>query len=405
MRLFDWLSGKPSKDAFARRMTEAVRAAGVRDPIRYDAKEFTLRMGSDQRYNLANIYAEYCEAKKGDREDVLARFAQAARPISVPDKLDEAAPRILPRIRDRFFYESLRLEQRLKGGPPWECVHRVLAEHYVVELAYDQPHSILTLTPEHLSKWGVDFTELLDRAMENLRTISGERLKEIRPGLYVSAWQDNYDACRVLLTDLIRRHEVRGEPVVSIPHRDSLILTGSRDEAGLNALVEISDRAFQGPRPMIAPPMVLSEGTWIPVDPQPGDPAYPALKLLSLQTVGTNYKQQKDLLEAIHEKEGEDLFVASYASFENKEKGTLRSMCSWTENVVSLLPQTDMVALVRLDASGQISRDTGPVLADWADVARIARDLLKPLDLYPRRYRVDGFPTPARLAEVSRKGP
>jgi hypothetical protein len=51
-------------------------------------------------------------------------------------------------------------------------------------------------------------------------------------------WQDNYDPARLLLLDKIRQPKIKGDPVILIPNRDSLLLTGSKDPKGLLGWVQ-----------------------------------------------------------------------------------------------------------------------------------------------------------------------
>jgi hypothetical protein len=47
-----------------------------------------------------------------------------------------------------------------------------------------------------------------------------------------------------------------------------------------------------------------------------------------------------------------------------------------------------------LDAEGQ------PIPDDTEKVVEIAGDLMTPMDIYPERYRVEGFPTAEQLAAM-----
>jgi len=321
--------------------------------------------------------------------------------VELPKTLEEAIPSIVPRIRDRFFYEAVGLQCRLKGEKPIPSATLPFADHYAIELGYDLPDSIMSLTPDQFEAWGTSFDALLGGAIDKLRSRTQQKLKTLRHGLYQSDWNDDYDACRILLKDFILGHEVQGEPVVAIPNRNTLILTGSRDEAGLKALAERSGKALQAPRPMFGLPLVLSEGQYLPVSPEHGSPAYRELKNLCLGCLGQNYGEQKDLLEKLHEKDGQDLFVASYSSIERKENGLLRSWCSWAKGVDSLLPKTDLIVLGN-PRTGTTEKKAEMIMVDWQKVADTTGDLLKPEGFYPPRFRVNAFPNEDQLIELRR---
>jgi hypothetical protein len=96
------------------------------------------------------------------------------------------------------------------------------------------------------------------------------------------------------------------------------------------------------------------------------------------------YQEQEQLLNAIHEKQGIDIFVANYSVLEH-EDGWRLSFCVWGNDVDSLLPVTDRVAFMK-------GEGLPPVFADWSRVIETFGDLMEQTDDYPRRYRVREFP-------------
>ena len=64
----------------------------------------------------------------------------------------------------------------------------------------------------------------------------------------MSATKDGYDASRLLLSDLVRQFEVRGEMIAMVPNREDLLITGSEDEDGLRGMLSLAAEAlFSGP--------------------------------------------------------------------------------------------------------------------------------------------------------------
>ena len=68
------------------------------------------------------------------------------------------------------------------------------------------------------------------------------------------------------------------------------------------------------------------------------------------------------------------------------------SYCTWPKGPVTLLPRAERVVL-----GGE---DQALVMARWEKVAEVAGDLMTPLEVYPERYRVEGFPTAEQLAAM-----
>lgn len=109
------------------------------------------------------------------------------------------------------------------------------------------------------------------------------------------------------------------------------------------------------------------------------------------------YDSQKTLLDALHEEQQEDVFVASYLLYKSDESGeNTFSICSWAENVITLLPKTDRVSLVQPLQDGT----THTRIVEWDELESRFGELMKPVTLYPIRYRVDGFPTAEQLGQL-----
>ena len=103
-----------------------------------------------------------------------------------------------------------------------------------------------------------------------------------------------------------------------------------------------------------------------------------------------SYGSQQGLLREIH---GEDIFVATFSAAEADGVSPF-SYCSWTKGVDSLLPKTDLVALVDLDAQTQLT-------VKWHDAVAICGHLLEPTTHhYPERWRVAAFPSAEEFARL-----
>ena len=134
--------------------------------------------------------------------------------------------------------------------------------------------------------------------------------------------------------------------------------------------------------------MRLDGDEWTPWMPPPSDPAYKEFQELRLQTLGQDYAEQKALLDKLHEKNGEDVFVAAFSAIQSPE-GRLFSYATWTATTNSLLPKTDVLVLGRV--GGNIA------MVEWQKAMDVAGELMEPLDIYPPRYRVRAFPSEKQL--------
>jgi len=146
---------------------------------------------------------------------------------------------------------------------------------------------------------------------------------------------------------------------------------------------------------------VTGDDEWVPFLPGRSHPHHQKFKLLQVKTIGGGYGDQADALNALHEKTGKDIFVASFSALQKKETGEVRSYCVWSEGVVSFLPRTDDIFFFRPTGS-----EEGDVVATapWGKAEAVLGDLMKPVGLYPERYLVEAFPSDEQLDAFGPKG-
>ena len=396
-----------SRDDFARAALQAAEAAGL-GPMNYDPDAFALK-AQDARIviHLGNAYAEYRAAKPWKRGPILAAFVRQFQGLTQAGEpsAEQARAALRPRIREHTFFETLRLRDRVDGTRSPNIPFRVIAGgHLTLEVVLDRPDTIRSVSSEELAEWGLTFEGALSLGNANLLALGAGRFRSPRPGLFVSAWEDAYDASRLHLDEVIGGLSVAGRPVAMIPNRDTLIVTGADDAAGLTAMARLAEDALKQPRPMTGCAFRL-DGGWVPFLPGEGHPAYMPLHRLALQTLAGDYEDQKALLDALHKKEGLDVFVASLMLIQEdkgkedkgKEAGGKRgtdkavsSVATWTEGVEALLPRADRLVFLRPRAGGEPDI-LG--MAEWGRVEEVLGDLLEPQGLYPERYQVQSFPT------------
>ena len=98
------------------------------------------------------------------------------------------------------------------------------------------------------------------------------------------------------------------------------------------------------------------------------------------------------LLNDVHERDGTDLFVATYSVYKRQD-GSLFSVSVWSDGVRSLLPETDIVALHR-GSTGQSA------YVPMAELLRTCGDLMTATGHRPVRYEVKAFPDDTRFAAL-----
>ncbi len=393
------------RQKFARLVAAGLRKAGEPLDLRYDPALFRLVSEGDEslQVNLANTYREYIAAPSAERKNVVSRCIRSwiEGRKGVPEEFEDAAYDLLPGVRSRSTYELLKLQMEGQGESGFCWPYRVVADHYGAGLVYDLPHAMSQINGQQLTRWGVDFDEAMDVALANLRKISEQGFARLAPGVWRSAWRDNYDPSRLLLLDMVAAHEVDGDPVVMVPNRDTLLLTGSDDEVGLGIMAAVAEEAAQQPRPIHTMPIRLEFGSWTPFLPPKEHSAHLRFKQMVINSLGQDYEEQRALLTTTLRKQGEHVFVARYSAMRNTRTGELATHCMWARGVDSLLPRTDLILFLDPERP-----DGQKVLASisWDRVEEIVGGLLEPLAIYPERHRARDFPAEEQLEAIMAEG-
>lgn len=393
---------RPARDEFARLVLSRIQDAGETATVEYDADDFRLiRTDDSGRFHLENAYREYCDAPEELRSTVLTNYVRSwfATRRELPAEFEDARHDLIPIVRGRAHFELIPLSLEVEQGkrPVWP--YQPLGEHLGVGLAYDLPESMTQIVQAHLDDWGITLYEAFEAARENLIEISREgQFLVPAEGLYISQYGDSYDCSRVLLPEIFEQMELKGDPVAMIPNRGVLMVTGADDVAGLTVMAQLASNMFeQSPRPQTGMAIRYNGTEWVPFLPDDEHPATAKLRELGIHSMLQDYAQQKQLLDALHEKTNQDVFVASYTAVQKKDSGGFFSYCVWGDGIVSLLPRTDKIAFV----SGLGEERTEPLMVEWNPALGVIGDLITPLDLYPERYRVERFPTEAELGRLT----
>ena len=388
---------EPSKDDFAQLMIARIQQAGEKGRVAYHAEEFRLR-GEGERSTalmLGNAYKEYCAADEEHRERVVRLWVRNWFSLlrDMPDDFEDVKPDLLPIVRSRSHFELNQLRSVVESGTPISWPYVPLGEHFGVALVYDLPEAMRSIPQANLDAWGLTLYEAMEIACENLATLPA---KFIGPpsgdGVYLSATGDNYDASRILLRELIAQFQVKGDPVAMIANRDNLIVAGADDADGLGGMLKLATKALQELRPISSLAVRFDGEDWAPWLPDPAHPWYADFRRLYFDGMGRDYAEQKELLNRLHAKTGEDIFVADFLAVQDPQGG-LSSFALWMEiSEGCLLPQTDTVVFKPLEGA--------PTFVRWPRALEEFGHLLETVDIYPPRFRVRGFPSPEELAKM-----
>jgi uncharacterized protein YtpQ (UPF0354 family) len=392
-------SGKPSRADFAQMVIQAFHKAGIEKVDRSEG-DFSLKVGDGATVFLGNVYANYCSASRSERQSLIAEFVAAAASIpglpSIPSDFASVKPSLMPVIRDASYFSMVRLMNSKNGkdDPEVEVLVKHLAGGLVVGLAYDTELNITSINRNSFEQWGVSLEEAFKTAKDNLWERTDPERIAGQAGVYWGQWADSYDSSRILLTELIYRLSVDGDPVAFVPNRDQFWVTGTNDLAGLTAILKGgAESHFKQGHPLSPDLYVLVDGTWkvfVPEDQSLRD----LWMTIKRQRDALDYSQQQELLNEIHEIQKIDVFVASYKIYERKD-GSAYSACVWSNGVDSSLPQAENIAFL-VDIENQEH-----FMVPWEAAASVVGSLLEQeADLTPVRYRARHFPSAEQLGRL-----
>jgi hypothetical protein len=392
-------SGKPSRPDFAEMIVRALHEAGV-EKVDQSESDFSLKMEGGATIFLGNVYANFCAAPRKARQSIVSEFVAAAASItqlsSLPSDFAAVKPNLMPVIRDAAYFSIVRLMNRKNGidDPDPEVVLKNLAGGLVVGLAYDTERNIASIGRSSFAPWSVSLDEAFKAAKENLWEKTDPNRLAGQDRVYRGEWADSYDSSRILLTELIYRLSVDGDPVAFIPNRDLLWVTGTNNSAGLAAILKDGlESHFKQGHPLSPDLYVLEDGTWKVYVPE--DKSLRELWMkIKRQRDAIDYAQQQKLLNEIHEIEDIDIFVASYKIYERKD-GFAYSACVWTDGIDSSLPRSENIAFMANVENPEY------FVVPWEAAAPVVGDLLElEPDLVPVRYRARQFPSDEQLAKL-----
>jgi hypothetical protein len=286
---------------------------------------------------------------------------------------------------------TVEIDNRDSAEPFSLQVRQPWGDDVVMVLLYDFGQH-MSYVPEHIADiWGVPREEIWARAMSNLRALARPRWEPLDAGVFRIVSDVAYEETFVLVDEVVGALPVAGRPVFAIPNRGVLLAADSTDRAAVNALGAQSRQHMEnGPWPLSGWLIERTPTGWGCYTP-PDELAAAAHSLRTLDLART-YHDQKAALEKLHTRTGTDVFVATYAVRSHPDTpDQLRSWCTWSAGVETLLPKTDHVIFNA--APGSNNPDL--LFVPWASVERLCGHYLKPTDEDPPRYRVAGFPTAA----------
>ena len=344
---------------------------------------------------LGNIINHVKTLAKKDRLNYLESFLSTA--LKTNDVSYEAsADQLIPRLKSKTEIAIRELNIKSLDAKPSLWSTYAFTDSFIWELGLDSSSAISIVTVETLEKLSLSKDEAMAIAKKNLFSISNNSFfEEVNEGLFISKYDDDHDAARILLTDAISSLKVKGQPVAFVPAAKVLLICGSEDTNLLNNIHSYIDSLTEGVRPLSRRPLVLIDDNWQNFVPDKSEQYAGVHNQIKIEELSA-YEEQKALLNSINESSNLDIFVSSYQLFQNKESLHYLSTTTWSEGVHSWLPRTETISFVNFE--NEQAKFVGQMRFDEALLN--FSDLMTPLGYTPERYEVKGYPNKDQLQKL-----
>ena len=402
MGFFDRFFGPPTEAKFAKLLTDTLHQAGDDRQVSYDPSQSQLVFTRDGKeagvINLRNLFLEFGNVETANRTAWLKRICSGlVNQMDMPEDFEDVKPDLRPSVRSRSMLETLRIGAEGSSDKPTNVPWVPLSDDLIICLVYDLPNSIRFVMQKDLDIWGVSLYEAMEVARRNLDENQSTMCASLGDKLHIFQSGDAYDGTRMLMLDLIRHLKVEGNPLALPITRDCLMITGTDDMEGQRMMVELAEKQLGEARPLCSIPHVLMGDEWTPWNPTEEHPQYQKYRLLERHHHGSEYAEQKELLDKRNEKMGIDAYVVVYGAI--KFEGQDCSYALWSKGVSSWLPKADLVAF--FDSDTQVIKGFVP----WEKAIKELRPMMQPLDYWPPRWAVEEFPTDEQLEKMGARMP
>jgi len=399
--MFNWrelLGLKPTVASFAQALMDRARARGDHK-WRFDAEQSALRHADDGTINLVNIFLEYSNAPRAARKELLQKYESMMQQANVetPKLWQLAAKSIYPTIRCIHDTMTLEIATRKGEGKMPRTVSWPLAGDFMVRLMFDRGESLTHVEQDLAETWGQSLDSLKERALANLASLQKPQWQALGDGVYQVVSDVSYEESFLLVNAVVDALPFANSAVLMPTNRGVLLSCDGTDQKALRSMLGHAERFLrEHPWPMAATMLHREAGQWREF-PLTGELAEIHGSLVRLSTAITYNDQQVALQKHL----GDDIFVGTYSLIRRGEgPESLRSWSSWTKDVPTLLPQTDLVILGRPRSDGKHDM----LMVSWDALAQSCGTRMKKTDERPARFMVSEFPSDPEWQVLARDG-
>ncbi|SFG78204.1 hypothetical protein SAMN05518865_11879 [Duganella sp. CF458] len=338
---------------------------------------------------LESMYQDWLGASLAASEDLLRHTAGMVLMGNTPGMVEEAVRHLLPIVRNSAERGQAMLAAA-RGYSP--LLYRPICEGLEMGLAFHRGTVVHRVARAHLEAWDMTEDAAFEAAFANLRARSTAPLLPSPQGVFGGGWDDGYDSSRMLLPELIEAAVPEGRPVAMVPTRGMLMVCSDKNEVAMDAMLKAAISAMREEKMVMPRLLRLVDGRWqIFVPPS----LTRRLNSLAKYVEGNDYRLQKELLKAHEWASGRNRCVVTYLVGKLGPEQVRTSACTWTRDMPSLLPKTDLLYFA------DPASIEPPITVTWEAAMPIVGALMQRTDDYPPRYYVEGFPNEVQLAQLA----
>lgn len=391
MGLFGFLTkNSASRDEFAQLLIQHLKQHGETRSIQYRPEDFVLKIDQDQ-VALSNYFQQFKEASAAEHDKVMTEIREDLQPPPSIDSYSDVKHLLQPVLRSLMLSSNKALALKAEGVNTGDELLFPLAGDFAIGIVIDRPRLMQTVVMENVRSWKVSIEQIREDAMRNLSKNSQPQFKQIEAGIYQTAWDDGYDASRILLPSVFSAIEPDRKIIVAPMSADMMIVANSNKPETIEKLIAEVYKALHNNGKSLSPCLLsLEENNWREVKLPLGHPSTQAYSELKKLWLNQAYSSQQTALQKIYHNEEKDPFISTYNLA--KKNGHIVSYVGWTEGIgVPLwLPKTDTVILV--PEGGE------PIPIDWTRLQNITGLISDtPVISNPDRFAVSIFPNSEQL--------
>ena len=356
-------------------------------------------------FSLEKIYSSYKATADADKLQLLIRhiwLCCEAAPIPAKQTIERKL-KLFPSVRAQTTYDVQNW--KLKATNQQAAVQipcLPYAGQFAVGLIYDNGESLAHVTDLDLANWNLSLKTAMDMAVENLRSISNEKFRQVQPGLYVSPWQDFHDSARLLLPEIVKSLAVDGDIVAMVPTANTLFITGSQDHVGLDLMLSLSMALMDDRLSILGMPVRLKNDNWEILTVAPTDLIAERVNVYRLNILKCLYDDQEKLIQSGFSSQRVDKITAPFSLQRDDKYDLVYSRTCAIEGHPDSLPLSDFVEFHKVKDKGTVC----VAKASMPEVMQVLKSNIRLVEsLYPPRFELACFPNENELKALGMKTP